>query len=89
MNRIQPSKRRSSRFAAIAARICAVLFGSAALYYCLIPALAQDTEKYIYFDNGLAGYDRVQYSLDGTNFTDMLPLTNGKPGRLLFSLPPP
>jgi len=54
MNRIQPSKRRSSRFAANAARICAVLFGSAALYYCLIPALAQDTEKYIYLNGSAA-----------------------------------
>lgn len=44
----------------------ASVVGAAALYYCLIPALAQDggTEKlYVFFDNGLSQYEGLT---DGT-----------------------
>lgn len=53
----------------------AVLFGIIALYFCLLPALAENTENggsvYLYFDNGLSQYTGqstntnqvIQYSL--------------------------
>lgn len=65
--------RQTVRNAAIA---LAIIFGSLVLYFCLVPALAEDeTDRYIYFDNGLSMYEKVEYSTDGINFDPMLRLS--------------
>lgn len=55
----------------------AVFIGALVIYFCLMPALADDGAKYIYFDNGLSMYDEVEYSLDGVEYKKMIPLTDG------------
>ena len=60
---------RVGRFVRAAALLIAAVVGISVIYLCLMPALAENAgdPKYIYFDNGLAGYDRVLYSTDGGN----------------------
>ena len=57
------------RFVRAAALLIAAVVGISVIYLCLLPALAENAgdPKFIYFDNGLAGYDRVLYSTDGGN----------------------
>lgn len=56
----------------------AFVFGLIALYYCLLPALAENTggNIYVYFDNGLSQYDEVYYSTNGTDYTAMIRLSS-------------
>lgn len=54
----------------------AVFIGALVIYFCLMPALADDGAKYIYFDNGLSMYDEIEYSLDGVEYKKMIPLTD-------------
>ncbi len=65
-----------------AALAFAIIIGIVALYFSLMPALAENTggSTYVYFDNGLSGYDEVYYSLDGKSFTAMTKLSEASAG---------
>lgn len=43
----------------------AIIVGVIALYFCLLPALAQDGKAYLYFDNSLSQYDSVACYVNG------------------------
>ncbi|MBQ8280884.1 MAG: fibro-slime domain-containing protein [Lachnospiraceae bacterium] len=45
------------------------------LYLYIKPAYTSESQTYVYFDNALAGYDEVYYSINGTDYTKMLKLT--------------
>ena len=66
---VRAADSRVGRFVRAAALFAAAVVGISVIYLCLMPALAENAgdPKYIYFDNGLAGYDRVLYSTDGGN----------------------
>ena len=66
---VRAADSRVGRFVRAAALLIAAVVGISVIYLCLMPALAENAgdPKYIYFDNGLAGYDRVLYSTDGGN----------------------
>ncbi len=56
----------------MAAMFFAIAVGIPVLYFCLVPAHAAGEAKFIFFDNGLAGYDKVEYSTNGgTSYTEM------------------
>lgn len=61
------------------ALILAFVVGFVALYYCLLPAMAgtADGNVYVYFQNSLAKYDKVECSVNGGEYAEMILLSSG------------